>query len=235
MKRSRLWLVLCALAFSLPLPIEAQPKVNVADLILETQQQSMESEKVSIVWWIPLDFWRVNLEADPSVTDQQAKEFLGVLEPYLVVVVVDSKIGPLGGATFTAEQTLRSRLQVIDSRGRSYLPLADEKISADAKNFTQMMRPLLASSMGQLGENMVFFLFPARDDAGKAIADPLGEDDFEIRLGEERYSWRLPLGSLMPPKVCPDDGEVLNGAWSYCPWHGTKLKAQEAPAAPRKQ
>jgi len=35
--------------------------------------------------------------------------------------------------------------------------------------------------------------------------------------------WRTPLGSLLPLKICPKDGEGMNGAWNFCPWDGEKL------------
>jgi hypothetical protein len=55
------------------------------------------------------------------------------------------------------------------------------------------------------------------------LADPLSEGSLSIRIGEQSFDWKLPLGSLMPPKMCPKDKEILNGAWIYCPWHGEKL------------
>jgi hypothetical protein len=126
---------------------------------------------------------------------------------------------------------LRAQLRVVDARGRSYEPLTDDKISPDAKNFVQMIRPVLANLMGPMGENFRFFLFPARDSSGVEIADAASDNDFNVQLGEKDFRWRLPLGSLISKKVCPEDGELLSGAWTFCPWHGTKLKTQEAPAA----
>ena len=97
-----------------------------------------------------------------------------------------------------------------------------------------MMRPVLSNMLGPMGENMRFFLFPAVDGSGTEIANPTSQNHFAVQLGDHHFRWRLPLGSLLPPKACPDDGQVLNGAWNYCPWHGTKLKPQaaSAPGAP---
>ena len=79
--------------------------------------------------------------------------------------------------------------------------------------------------LGPAGRNFHFFFFPATTEAGTAIADPRLPGDFSVRVVNERYSWRLPLGSLLPEKVCPADGERLNGAWLFCPWHGDRLVA----------
>jgi hypothetical protein len=209
-------------------------KVNLGDLIRETQQQNLSPEKMSIIWWIPLQFWQISLKQNGALSNEAIDKLLSVLRPYLFLVVAEGNVGPVGGITYKSEETLRTGLKVLDARGRSYEPLPSDKVSEDVNNFVQMMRPILSGGMGPFGENLRFFLFPARDSAGVEIADAVSDNDFDVQLGERRFHWRLPLGSLLPPKVCPDDGELLNGAWTYCPWHGTKLKPLEAPAAPAK-
>ena len=53
------------------------------------------------------------------------------------------------------------------------------------------------------------------------------EGSFTVKMMDETYNWRLPLGSLLPKKVCRTCGESLNGAWKFCPWDGTKLTMPE--------
>ena len=77
--------------------------------------------------------------------------------------------------------------------------------------------------LGPMGQNVHFYAFSATDNAGNRIADARKEETFSVTLTGREYKWRLPLGSLLPPKKCPLDGEILNGAYKYCPWHGAKL------------
>jgi hypothetical protein len=216
-------------------PARAQHKVDLAQLIRETQQQSGEPRNLAFVWWIPVEFWEVSLTANGALTPQQIERFSKVVGAYFIVAAVDGTIGPMGGADFISEPDLRAKIKLVDSKGRSYVPIADEKISSDMRNLTQVMRPMFTNLMGPLGANIRFFMFPTRDAEGREIANPRAAGSFDVMLGERRFHWRLPLGSLVEAKVCPEDGEVLNGAWSYCPWHGTKLKAQGAPATEEKK
>ena len=80
--------------------------------------------------------------------------------------------------------------------------------------------------MGQLGKNFHFVLFPATNKERLPIMEAKKEGRFSLNLGGDNLRWRLPLGSLLPQKVCPIDGEELSGAWKYCPWHGALLKTK---------
>jgi len=87
-----------------------------------------------------------------------------------------------------------------------------------------MIKPVIANTLGPLGQNMHFLLFPAKDKNGQNIAEAKKEGAFSVKLGEREFKWRLPLGSLLPPKICPKCGEKLSGAYNYCPYDGTPLK-----------
>jgi hypothetical protein len=53
-----------------------------------------------------------------------------------------------------------------------------------------------------------------------------------VKMGEKEFHWRLPLGSLLPPKICPKCGETFSGAYKFCPWDGSTLveKKDQRPA-----
>ncbi|NIQ86285.1 MAG: hypothetical protein GTN83_16055, partial [Acidobacteria bacterium] len=161
-----------------------------------------------------------------SMTEEATEEFLSVLRPYTMLVVLDGKLGPFGGITFVEPGELRKSIVLIDAEGDRYVPLAEGAVSADATNLAVMMKPLLSNMLGPTGENMGFFFLPATTEAGGLIADPLGEGTFTVRVGDQPFEWRTPLSSAIPSKVCPVDGEEMSGAWSYCPWHGKKLGAK---------
>lgn len=203
----------------------AQPHtVDLQALTTETQRVSQEVNTIRLVWWIPIDYWQVFADQNPSMTPDQTEELLQILNPYLLVVVVDGKTGPFGNVTYMSESDIRTNLQLLDSQDISYRSLPTEQIDANTQSFLSIIKPIFANLLGPLGQNMHFFLFPSKDNNGQLIANAKEEGGFSITLAEEVFKWRLPLGSLLPPKTCPVCGEQMSGAWKYCPWDGTKLE-----------
>ncbi|NOZ68372.1 MAG: hypothetical protein GXP46_03825 [Deferribacteres bacterium] len=199
-------------------------KVNLNALMQEIQKTSEKPDEVTIIWWLPEEFWRVNFAQRATMTEAQIERVLGVLRHYMIIMVIDGKIGPLGGVTYKSEETIRNSIQLIDSQGVHYRPLSSDEIDADTKNFLSMFRPVLSNILGPMGQNMQFFIFPSKNKNRQDIADAKREGAFSVKLGKKEFKWRLPLGSLLPEKTCPVDGEKLNGAWKFCPWHGVELK-----------
>lgn len=199
-------------------------KVSIDALTSETQKGSDNVDKMILVWWIPEEYWRVTMSQNGTVSTAQIDEFLKIVSPYQVFVVADGMIGALGGITYKPEEEIRKSIQLIDRDGSRYAPIGEDKIGSDAKNFLSIVKPVLANALGPVGQNMHIYLFPAKNKENRQIMEATKEGAFTIRLGENSFTWKLPLGSLLPSKVCPVDGEELNGAWKYCPWHGEMLK-----------
>jgi hypothetical protein len=197
--------------------------VEINELTVETQRMAPETDKMTMIWWVPEEFWQAIFAQDPATTKAQAEEFLSALRPYTLFVVVDGNFGSFGAVNYKSEETIRETIQLLDAQGTSYRPLVNQNVGASTKNLLSIMRPILSNMLGQMGQNMHFFLFPAKNKAGQRLLDPRTEGSFSIKLAESAFKWRLPLGSLLAPKVCPVDGERLNGAWKFCPWHGGKL------------
>lgn len=210
----------CAGAGAAQIP---QGVINLDALTDETQKTLPDADRITLVWWIPEEYWRTALGQDPTGSKAQTEEFLKTVRPYVIMAVVDGKIGSFGGVTYKSEEVIRSTIQVMDSQGAVYRPLTNDKIDPDTRNILAAMKPLLGNTIGKLGENMHFVVFPAKDAAGRRIADPYKEGTLSLKLGSDLYKWRLPLGSLIPAKTCPVDGEMMNGSWKFCPWHGDKL------------
>ena len=178
---------------------------------------------MTLVWWVPEEYWRVSFARNPAVTEAQTEEFVSVLRPYTVVAVVDGKIGVLGGVTFTSEADIRAGIEIRDRQGTPYPPLSEDTVDAKARNSLAMMKPILANMLGPMGENMNFLFFPAKDQKDQSIAGATEDGAFSVKLGEREFRWRLPLSSLLPPKTCPRCKEECSGAWKFCPWCGAKL------------
>lgn len=228
-RRLRLWntelfIVALFMLSGMSLSFAQDRKVDIRALTQETQKMTQSANEITLIWWIPEEYWRVSFEQAQNMTASQIEEFLKVLRPYMLIVAVDGKIGAFGGVTYKSKATILNSIQIIDREGIHYRPLIDEKIDADTKNFLSMMKPVFVNMLGPMGQNMHFFLFSSKNKKGQDIAVAKREGAFSVKLDKKEFKWRLPLGSLLPPKECPVDGEKLNGAWKFCPWHGVELK-----------
>jgi len=199
-------------------------EINMNALIQESQKLSESPDKMTLIWWTPEEFWQASFEQNPNSSPAEVEEILNVLRPYLMIVAADGDIGPFAGITYKSRDIMQNSIQLVDREGTHYRPLSDEAIDPDTRNFLSMTAPTLANMLGEMGQNMHFFLFPSKDKQGRNIAVAKEEGTFSIKLDEREFKWRLPFGSVLPPKVCPVDGEELNGAWKFCPWHGATLK-----------
>jgi hypothetical protein len=222
--KQNIFILLVLLFGSINLALAQDSKIDISSLVNETQKQNTSNDKMELVWWIPEEFWRASFEKDPDFSVKKIEAFLKILRPYTLVLGVDGVMGEMGGITYATQESIQSNIQIVDAEGTHYRPLNDDKIDADTKNFLAMMKPILANMLGPMGQNMHFFLFPSTDKKGSAIANAKSEGTFTVLLDKSEYKWRLPLGSVFPPKTCPVDGEKLSGAWKYCPWHGVELK-----------
>jgi hypothetical protein len=83
--------------------------------------------------------------------------------------------------------------------------------------------------MGSMGENMHFFVFSDKDRLNNRLINPLDESKSVklISAAGISASFDLPLSSLLKPKICPIDSQELDGKWTFCPYHGKKLKPKE--------
>jgi hypothetical protein len=198
-------------------------KIKVQSLIRETQKTSDRTDEMTIVWWIPEQFWASSFAQAPGMTPAQAEACLKVIRQYAMVAVVDGKIGPFAGITFKSEAQIRASTRILDSQNKAYAPLTEDEVDADTRNMLQMLKPMLARMLGPVGQNMHFLLFPAKTKAGVPIADPKSKGHFRVRLGQRDFRWRLPLDALLPARTCTGCKEECKGSWNFCPWCGGKL------------
>lgn len=125
-----------------------ESKVDLNAFIQETQKISKKPDEVTVIWWIPKDYWWVTLAQNPNVTAVMTEEFKTVFSPHIVLIVVDGKTGPFGAITYTPETAIRANIQIRHSEGVRYRPLNEDTISRDSKNFLLMLRPVLANILG---------------------------------------------------------------------------------------
>ena len=192
-------------------------------LTQETQQMSRKPEAMTMVWWVPEEFWAASFAQAPGMSKAQADEFLRTVRPYTMLVVVDGTMGSFGGVTYKSEDYVRANTRLLDAQGRSYAPRTNEEIDADTRNMLMMMKPVFANMLGPTGQNMHFLLFPSQTQDGEPMARASGKGQFTVRLDDADFTWRLPLDAVLPAKSCGECARACKGSWDFCPWCGTKL------------
>lgn len=223
----------CALLAGTPSAHAAgSDKVDLAQLTRETQQQFQDASKLELVWWVPADIWAAVMN---ERTAREVREnTLGLFDDYLVFFVTEADLSPMGQIRFRSEAQTRERFRLVMPDGKRIAPMPDAEIRADMGVLLNSLRPALANGAGAIGENFRPLLFSARDAQGHKWVDARSDGTLRVALGEREFRWRLPLAALLPPRVCPVDGEILSGAFRYCPYHGAELPSPGSgvPAAP---
>ncbi|MFC3813915.1 hypothetical protein [Lysobacter sp. GCM10012299] len=205
-----------------PLPPE---KIQVNKLTSDTQQTSANNETVDLVWWLPAQFWLASSSRSKDGDGEAMKEIAALFRQYTVIAAVNGKVGKLGIDSFMNEDQLRESLLLRGADGKDYQPIAPEKLDPKVTMIFGVLKPILGSMIGQLGTNLHFFVFPGKGKDGKALADPLATGTVTVKLGQARYDFTTPLGSLLTPQHDPLTGQEFPGSYRFNPYTGSPLEA----------
>ena len=216
-------LLLALVLGTLPICQAQNTNIDYNQFIRETQKNSSEGGKINIVWWIPLEFWEITLKKNKSLSDEQVVNFIEELRPYSIFAVIQGDMGAMGNLSYVPLDSIKNNISVQDNDHKNYYPLAPEKLDYALQTLLSNLKPVLKNAMGQLGENMNFFVFSDKKENGKRVSDPYAKGNVQLNVRNKEYKRRTPLGTLMPLKYCPKDKEDMNGSWEYCPWDGEKL------------
>ena len=152
-------------------------------LIKDLQRLTRSHDRMTLVLWLPAEFWRASLESEGKMTPQDVDRFVKELEPYVVVAVADGQVGMLGSVNFSEPESLRGAVTIEDSEGKLFSALPDSEISPGVRNLTQMMRPVLGNMMGAFGAHVAFLVFPGIDKGGHPTVKPGKEGTFVVHVG----------------------------------------------------
>jgi hypothetical protein len=200
-------------------------------LVQDLQKMTRSHDRLTLVLWMPAEFWRITLESSGQMAPRDVDRFVKELEQYVVVAVADGQVGIVGSVNFAEPETLRSAVTIEDSRGELFSALPDSEISAGVRNLTQMMRPVLGNMLGALGTHLAFIVFPGVDKRGHRTVEPTKEGAFVVHLGTVAERYKLPIGSLLPPMIDANSGETFPGNYHFNPFTGVKLSPPPAGAA----
>ena len=194
---------------------------NLTHLIEQTQLSSEDNNKMSLLWWIPKEFWYAALADDPTFTPAGIKEFEDIFKHFTVLMVVDGVIGKFGNVSYTYAQKIHENIEIYDEKFNVYQPLKEKEIPSDLKEMFAIWQPMFASMLGTMGENINYYVF--QNNYNTEVMDASGTAQYKIKMMGEDYRFRLPLGVLFPPKTCGKCGEEFMGSYKFCPYDGSKM------------
>lgn len=192
-------------------------KVEVIDMAKDLILTKKVESNIKQVWWIPSEYWRFALTDSPDIGEEIIVDIETKLIGYTLFSVVNSDISPFSGF-----KKRDATISIIDEN-EILVPLSEDEIPDDIKELINIFRPTLASMVGQLGEQMIFYVFKNNLEDGTTAISPYNKGKLLIKVNDADFIYRLPLQSMVEKKMCPEDQEQLNGNWEFCPWHGAKL------------
>lgn len=192
-------------------------KVETVDMVKDLILMKKVESNIKQVWWIPSEYWRFALANSPDIGEEVIIDIEAKLTGYTLFSVVNSDISPFSGF-----KKREASISIIDEN-EILLPLSEEEIPDDILELINIFRPTLTGMVGQLGEQMIFYVFKNNLEDGTIAISPYNKGKLLVKVNDTDFIYRLPLQSMVEKKTCPEDQEQLNGNWEYCPWHGTKL------------
>ncbi|MEO0974297.1 MAG: hypothetical protein AAFX85_14495 [Pseudomonadota bacterium] len=230
---SRLLPAVLALILALPAhAIERKPVAEVEADALTTETQLRlggTSQHISVVWWVPTEYWELFLSRDQSIGAEVRQQVLDTLSGVSLLAVVQADISPLGVFDFYSEAQVREGLiltyEPAKGESRQLKPLT--KVDPGLQILIGQIKPVLTAAMGNLGGNMHFLVLDDEDGDGQRILDPYLEGVLSASVTTQADEvlggvFEFPLDSLFVPRKCPN-GKDAHVSWRYCPWSGEEL------------
>lgn len=203
---------------------EAIEKVDLNELIAETQIQTGNDGQIHLYWWVPSEYWEVALSRDPNLTKADVKSFIEPIRDYTMLMVIRGKVGVFGNISYENRDSIRQSLVMIDENEQAYSPIPEKDLNEEIMSILTILKPMMSNMLGQMGSHVEFYVFSNKNKKGKEIFSPYTSKAVKARCMGDEVKWRTPLGSLFKKKHCPVDNEAFKGTWNYCPYHGDKLK-----------
>jgi hypothetical protein len=197
--------------------------MDVQQLIHETQRMSAASQQVTFVWWMPQEFWEASVSNNPALSPGGRAQVLAALDDYMIFVIERAKITMASlDARSKSEMLSNARLEIGD---KTIDPIAPENLTPTAQAYLVSFKPYLAGMLGKTGQSVEMVIYPSKQGDQRLI-DPLKPGSFKYTLYDQTFTWRLPLASLLPPKVDPKTGEEFPGSYEFNPYTGESLRAK---------
>jgi hypothetical protein len=224
--------LLLTLASTASFAAERRPLVEIPieALTRDTQVQPAGGDRhMTLVWWVPYEFWGAVLARDAGTPQASKDALLAAVKGVSVLGVVQADISTMGAFHYYPAEAIEKSLLITttDAAGKSKPLSVLKEINPDLQVALGVFKPILSSAMGNLGANLHFFVLDDRADSGRVI-DPYRAGSLTVKLTKSDKTplvarIETPLDSLFVPRVCPN-GRTAHVTWKFCPWNGEPLR-----------
>ncbi len=223
-------IVLVAATSSLAAERRPAGKIDTNELTSETQVMANSSDNhLAMAWWIPNEFWEAVLSRDGSTSEADKRSLLDAMAGISLLAVVQADITPFGAFKFYSMEEVEKKIAIsfTAADGKSYSMAPMKTIHPDLEIVLGLFKPVLGAAMGNLGNNMHFYVLEDRAGSVQRLLDPYKEGKLSLQFAQRddtrvSAAMEFPLNALFFPRKCPN-GKDAHISWKYCPWTGQRL------------
>lgn len=206
-------------------------EVTTDEIIVDTQvsPKGVSEDHTAVVWWLPQEFWDSTFARDASLGEKDKAAMREAMRGISLLGVVQADMSRFGSFKFYPKEDIQRFIQVqyTDKDGKVSNIGIVEDVNPDLEVILGAMKPILAQALGNMGENLHFFVLKDRDSQGNRLVDPYSFGVLDVKLQElsgNKLTSQilLPLNSLFVSRKC-SNGRDAHATWVYCPWTGEKL------------
>ena len=186
-------------------------------------------DHTALVWWIPYEFWEITFARDETTSETDKKTILDTFSGVSLLSVVQADLSSLGAFTFYTREIIQKNMVITytDTAGKKQRLFPLQATNPDLEILLGQFKPVLKAAMGNLGNNMHFYVLDDKSKSSLRLLDPYREGIITIQLIKKNNDLitaeiEMPLNCLFIPRICPN-GKEAHISWKYCPWTGTRL------------
>lgn len=187
----------------------------------ELSLQKITDKSFKLAFWLPPEIF---MAGNANMGAAQLRQLRAMLQGHAVFFVAETEAGVVGMGAGKPRAELVKTMALVINDGQRISPMPESEINQDIKLLLDLMKPMMKSQLGKLGdalEPMVFRVPRSEGDAGLLMG--AGKGRIKVLLSGDEFAWRLPLGSLLPPNVDAETGEQFPGNFVFNPFTGRKL------------
>jgi len=206
--------------------------IDIDELTSDTQVilKGAGDNHLAIAWWIPNEFWESIFYRDATTSESDKKAMLDTWSGVSLLAVVQADISAFGAFKFYSKEEVEENmtLSYSDSNGKKQRLSLMQTIDLELMIVLGVFKPILGAAMGNLGNNMHFYVLNDRAKSVPRLLDPYRNGQIDIQLTSRDKvlidaSIEMPINAVFVPRKCPN-GKDAHISWKYCPWSGKKLE-----------
>jgi len=185
---------------------------------------------VALAWWIPNEFWESMLSRDATTSEADKKAMLDAMSGISLLAIVQGDITTFGAFNFYSKEEIKEKMSIsfTDASNKRQRMSPMQTLDPDLEVILGVFKPILGAAMGNLGNNMHFYVLNDKTKSSPRLLDPYRKGHISIQLSKRdevlmSADIEMPLNSLFVPRKCPN-GKDAHISWNYCPWTGKRLE-----------